>query len=57
MEDEIHEIHLIPETEDPDKHFRNGKCWCEPVKRETSEFHDLEDLDEYHVIWEHKATH
>lgn len=56
-EDEIHEIHLISEDELPDKHIRSKDCWCKPVERQANEYHNLDDLDEYHVVWEHKTIH
>ena len=56
-----HEIHIFPSFEDPEKHWKNPDCWCEPELKTSEEHYDFEkEIDDCfieHEIYIHKAVH
>jgi hypothetical protein len=59
-EEEIAEIHIIPETEDQNRHWRNENCWCEPEEGDIDDYPEIAwalDDDEEFILLVHRVTH
>jgi hypothetical protein len=61
-DDEVHELHMFPSSENTDKHDFNQDCWCEPAVRAMGDYKDVAiavgEGDQFvdHVVVEHSRS-